>query len=148
MLTIRFIIRFFDKRFVLKTLFILLLISLLPLAEIVLLFYLGDYIGNYLILSVVAVTGLLGVFVIFSEAGKSIDKIMEKVREGYYPSDEFAAFAGILLCGVLLVSPGFITDCLGILFLLPTFRRPVGTIITTRMPARLKELYEYLKLYE
>lgn len=148
MLTIRFIIQFFDKGFVLKSLFIILLISLIPLAEIVLLFRLGSSWGMYLVLSCAAATGFLGLFIIFSEAGKTIDQVKVKVKDGYYPQREFADFAGICISGLCLLSPGFITDAVGLLFLFPALRNAAGRVVTKRIPDRLKELYEYLKLYD
>jgi UPF0716 protein FxsA len=99
-------------------------------------------------MALVASTGLFGVFFIFSKAVSLLGQIHFNVKEGYYPQREFDSFAGIFICGIFLIFPGFITDFFGILFLLPAFRVPIGRMITKRMPDKMKELYEYLKLYD
>lgn len=148
MFTIRFIIRFFTRSFVLKSLFVLLLFSLIPIGELVLLFYLNTFWEKYFILALVASTGLIGVFFIFSKAVSVLADIHFQVKEGYYPQKDFDSFAGLFISGIFLIFPGFITDVFGLLFLLPALRVPIGKIITNRIPDKLKELYEYLKLYD
>jgi UPF0716 family protein affecting phage T7 exclusion len=54
----------------------------------------------------------------------------------------------VLLGAVFLITPGFITDFLGFLLFIPFFRNKIGNLITRRMESRLKDIYEYLKLYE
>jgi UPF0716 protein FxsA len=148
MFTIRFIIQFFNRTVILKALFTILLFSLIPLAEIVLLFQLEEMWGNYFILAIVAITGLFGLFIVFSELTSIVEQVKKKVGEGFYPADEFEDFAGAFISAFCLIAPGFITDVAGLLILLPSLRRLFGRIITNRMPDKLKEIYEYLKLYD
>ena len=61
---------------------------------------------------------------------------------------EFVDLAGTIVGSLLLVTPGFASDAVGFLFFVPLFRHLVGRLVTNRMRDRLKELYEYLKLYD
>ncbi|MEW5814104.1 MAG: FxsA family protein [Spirochaetota bacterium] len=146
MLDIHFMIRLFDKGFIIKLLFLLLLYSLLPLCEIFLILYLSTIFGKYLILALVAATGLIGVLAAYNQVRKLLDIIGRKIKEGYYPNNEFISFAGVLVGAVLLVTPGFITDFLGFVLFVPGARDAIGRLIISKMQGRLKEIYEYLKM--
>jgi UPF0716 protein FxsA len=148
MIGIRVLLRFFEKDFLTKVLFLFLLYSLLPLGEIFLLLFVGDILGRYFTLTVAASTGLVGVMVALSQLRTVMDSLRRKIRDGVYPGEEFMGMAGILVGGILLLTPGFITDTLGFLLFLPFLRNSVGRMITRRMESQLKEVYEYLKLYE
>lgn len=143
-----FLVRFFDREFVVKLLLAVLLYSLLPLAEIVLILSVGDIIGKYLTLAVTASTGLLGVLVAMRQLRGLVAAARASIRCGVYPGGEFVEIAGILLGSVLLMTPGFITDALGLLMLLPAVRRAAGRMITRRLQRHLAEVYEYLRLYD
>jgi len=138
----------FQKDFILKLLLLALLYSIIPLSETFLLFHLGGIIGNYLVLAVAAATGLLGLIIAFNEISAILKSLKIKIKDGTYPGKEFISMAGVLTGGLLLLTPGFITDSLGFLLFFPVFRNGVGMIITSKMENRLKEIYEYLKLYE
>jgi UPF0716 protein FxsA len=131
-----------------RVLFLSLLYSIIPLSEIVLLFILGPYVGNAVILVCAALTGVLGVLIIVLQIQITLGRIKIKIRQGMYPGKEFVSLAGVLLGAVFLITPGFITDFLGFLLFIPFFRNKIGNLITRRMESRLKDIYEYLKLYE
>jgi UPF0716 protein FxsA len=145
---IRFLLRFLDRDFMAKVLLLMLLYSVLPLSEVVLLLYLGGVMGKYLTLACAASTGLIGVLMGVSQFKAVLNKLKEKIKRGIYPGREFMDIAGILVGGVLLLTPGFVTDFFGLLLFLPVFRSMIGGLITRRMEKQLKEVYEYLKLYE
>jgi len=148
MLTIEFLLRFFDRGFIIRTLLQILLLSLVPIAEVLLLFRLASIIGEYLVLAVVASTGLVGVVLALYRFGRSLRAVRSKVQDGEYPGREFSRLAGALFAGLLLVLPGLFTDALGLVFFVPILRRGVGRLITQRIEPQLKEAYEYLKMYE
>jgi UPF0716 protein FxsA len=145
---IRVLLRFFEGDFLTKVLFLFLLYSLLPLGEIIIILFIGDALGKYFTLTVAASTGLVGVMVALAQLRTVTDSLRRKIQDGVYPGQEFMGMAGILAGGVLLLTPGFITDTLGFLLFLPFLRNAVGRLITRRMESQLKEVYEYLKLYE
>ncbi|MBN1412498.1 MAG: FxsA family protein [Spirochaetales bacterium] len=131
-----------------KILLLFLLYTLIPLIEIFLLMYLGDFFGVYFMLGLAAATGFFGVLIALFELNKTISVLKRKIKDGIYPDKEFINLAGVLIGGLLLISPGLITDSLGFLMFIPPIRMAIGKIITKRMDKTFKEIYEYLKLYE
>jgi UPF0716 protein FxsA len=148
MLDHRVILRFMDKDFIVRLLFLMLLYSIVPLCEILLFLYLGELVGNYLVLAVAAVIGLIGVLIAMHQVKDVLVRLKVKIRQGLYPGKEFIDLAGILIGAVFLLTPGFITDLVGFLLFLPPIRNALGRLVTRRLDRNLKELYEYLKLYD
>jgi len=142
----RFLIRLFDRVFVLKLLFLGLLISLVPLGEILFIFYTAQKAGVFLMLAAAAFIGLIGVFSVYGQVKTIIGEIRRKVAEGVYPEDEFAALAGALLAVILFLMPGFVTDAAAVLLLLPGVKTGLGRGLVRNLDSRLKELYTYLKM--
>jgi UPF0716 protein FxsA len=142
----RILLRFFDRTFITKLLILALLYSLLPLAEIFLLIYLGDRIGNYFTLALAALTGLIGMLFALRGFRRNLEVLRQKIRDGEYPGQEFITLTGIFLAAILLLTPGFITDLLGLLLFVPVIRNGLGRLLIRLTRTDLKELYEYLKL--
>ncbi len=142
------VLRFFDRDFVVKLLLLLLLSSLVLLAEAFLLQYVGDHFGEYLSLAVAASTGLFGLIIALREFRVHLEQLRRKAKAGLYPSSEFASLAGVLIGACLLLLPGFITDLAGLVLFLPPARNGVGNIVARKLAVSFKEIYEYLKLYD
>lgn len=148
MLEPRLLLRFLDKEFLVRMVFVLLLYSLVPLGEIMLFLYLGELIGNYLVIALAAVVGLVGVLIGVTQMRRTLDRLRVKVRKGKYPGREFVDLAAMLVSSVLLLTPGFITDMAGFLLLVPVLRQALGRAIARRLDRNFREVYEYLKLYD
>jgi UPF0716 protein FxsA len=119
-----------------------------PLGEIFHFIYLSDLVGAYLILAIAAMTGLVGVLIALGQVRSVLARIKEKIRAGEYPGREFIGLGGILVGSVFLLTPGFITDFFGFLLLIPPIREGLGRLVVKRLDKRLKEVYEYLRLYD
>ena len=146
MTEMRLLFRFLDKDFLFRLMFVLLLYSIVPIADIILFLWLGQLIGQWLILAVAAIVGLLGMLLAMREVRVTLARLRAKIRRHEYPGIEFVDLAGILVGSVLLLTPGFITDFVGFLLLVPFFRRTLGRAVTRRMDRSLHEVYEYLQL--
>ena len=144
----KFFVRFLDRTFITKLLILALLYSLLPLAEIFLIIYLGDRIGNYFTLALAGFTGLMGMLFALRGFQKNLVLLKEKIKKGVFPTDEFITLTGIFAAGILLLTPGFITDLLGFLLFIPVIRSSLGRFIIRITRVNFKDLYEYLKLYD
>ncbi len=148
MIGMKVLLRFLERDFIAKLLLLSLLYSLLPLSEVTLLLYMGGVMGRYMTLACAASTGLFGVLIAANQFRSVLNVLKDKVKQGIYPGREFISIAGILAGGILLLTPGFITDLFGLFLFVPLFRNLIGRVITKRMERQLKEVYEYLKLYE
>jgi UPF0716 protein FxsA len=142
------LLRLLDRAFVTKLLILGLLYSLVPLAEIFLLIWLGSKIGVYISLALAAFAGLIGMLAALRELRKNLDSLRRKTRKGVLPTQEFVNLTAILAASILLLTPGFITDTMGFLLFVPTIRNAWGRWVLSRSRTDLKELYEYLRLEE
>lgn len=99
-----------------------LIVALLPLAELWLLIETGKIIGSGPTVALVLGTGLLGALLIRSQGLHLLSRIRADLGQGIIPGKKlFDAFC-VLLGGILLITPGLITDLAGLLFLIPSTR--------------------------
>jgi UPF0716 protein FxsA len=107
----------------------------MPLLEIYLIVQLGQAVGAWWTILLLAASGLLGSVLIKREGGRAWRALTEALREGRVPSRELADGALILIGGTLLLTPGFVTDAVGLGCVLP-FTRPVPRRLLVRTIAR------------
>ncbi|GAA3029545.1 FxsA family protein [Streptosporangium longisporum] len=95
-----------------------------PLLEIFVLIQVGQVIGGWPTVAVLLADSLLGAWVVRREGRRAWRNLQGALQSGRMPDRELADGALILVGGTLLLTPGFLTDVLGFLCLLP-FTRPV-----------------------
>lgn len=103
-----------------KTLFFLFII--IPILEIMLLMNVGSLIGALPTITIVIVTAWLGATMVRQQGLATFQSVQTKMNQGQMPSDEIIAAVLLLIAGVLLLTPGFITDGFGLLLLWPVSR--------------------------
>ncbi len=103
---------------VLLTLFIA-----MPIAEIAVLISVGGEIGLGSTLLLVIATAVLGAWLVRNQGFQTMQKLRTEMEQGRLPAMELAEGFAILVAGVLLLTPGFITDIIGFLCLTPPLRR-------------------------
>ena len=141
----RLLLRFLDRDYLFKLILLLLAYSLVPIAEIVLFIYLGNLIGNYLTFALAAVAGIGGGFAALSQGQRTRERLMAKIRQGEDPAQEFVDGAGLLVSGVLLVTPGFMTDVLGYVLLIPVVRAAAGRLVVKKLGRTFSDIHDYLR---
>jgi len=99
-----------------------LLFTLVPILELYILVKLGTRFGVGLTLLVVIGTGILGASLAKREGLKVWFRIQAEMQNGRFPGDELLDGFLILISGVLLLTPGLLTDILGFLTLIPWTR--------------------------
>lgn len=123
-------------------------ISLLPIAEVYIYILLSGFMSTYLMIAALTSSSLIGLILSYLFIKSRLTIIKRNINEGYYPENDFYRLAGIFLASVLLITPGFIGDITGLFMLFPGISRKIGYIITRPIEDKMKELYEYMKLYE
>ena len=101
---------------------LLLLFVLIPLLEIWLFILLGGFIGVYPTLLIILLTAVLGTFLVKTQGTNVLKEIQNKFNELENPTEPIAHGAMILFAGALLLTPGFFTDSVGFLLLIPNVR--------------------------
>lgn len=100
-----------------------LLFTILPLIELALLIWLGRVTNVATAVGFVIVTALLGALLLKWQGLAAWRKVQADLRAGQMPTDSLIDGLLIVLASVLLVSPGVLTDLIGITLLVPWFRR-------------------------
>ncbi len=102
--------------------YLILLFTLIPVIELALLIKIGQYIGISWTLGVVIFTGVAGAYLAKMQGLITLRRIQEDVNQGRMPADKLLDGVLILCSGILLLTPGFITDIIGFMGLLPLTR--------------------------
>ena len=97
--------------------------AVMTLLEIYVLMTVGDVIGNWQTVLLVIMTALIGSTLLRQQGWSTMAKAQQSIAEGKTPAFEMLEGVVILVSGVLLITPGFITDSLGLLGLMPWSRR-------------------------
>ena len=92
------------------------------LAEIYVLVSVGDAIGAWSTILLVVITALIGSTLLKQQGWSIMAKAQQNIAEGKTPALEMLEGVVILVSGILLLTPGFITDGLGLLGLMPWSR--------------------------
>ncbi|SEK83217.1 UPF0716 protein FxsA [Roseovarius azorensis] len=104
-----------------------------PLIEIALFIQVGGAIGLWPTLAIVILTAILGTFLLRAQGAMAISSLRRSFSDLDDPSEPLAHGAMILFAGALLLTPGFFTDSIGFLLLMPPVRRRVFEFIRQRV---------------
>jgi UPF0716 protein FxsA len=115
---------------------LLLAILALPLLELVVFIAIAASIGFAWALLFILAGSLAGLLVLRHAGGNHIARIRVAMNQGSFTSLQADSRGGlILLAGILLLIPGFITDILGLLLLIAPLRQVIGSLFGLTQPA-------------
>jgi UPF0716 protein FxsA len=107
-------------------LFVLFLVfTIVPLLELALLIYIGSKTSVLFTIGLVLLMGILGATLARWQGWQALTRIRYELRAGRMPADAMLDGLLILVAGVLLVTPGVLTDVVGFSFLIPPVRKVV-----------------------
>jgi UPF0716 protein FxsA len=102
--------------------FALLLFIVMPIIEMWLLITIGSYIGALSTIALVLLTALMGIGLLRQQGVSTLWRGKEKLQQGKIPAQEIMEGIVLAVSGALLLTPGFVTDIIGLLGLLPFTR--------------------------
>ena len=97
----------------------------LPVMEIYVLIEVGSYMGAINTIAAIFLTAFLGLLLIRKQGLQTLINARKKFLEAELPAEEIITGLFLALGGLLLVTPGFITDTFGFICLFPATRRLV-----------------------
>jgi UPF0716 protein FxsA len=100
-----------------------LLFLLVPLLEIYLLIKVGGIVGALPTVFLVVFTAVLGAGLLRIQGFSTMTRVRNTLAQGGIPAVEMLEGAVLLVAGALLLTPGFFTDAIGFLCLIPPVRR-------------------------
>jgi len=106
-------------------------VLLIPLLDALLLVVVAGALGWKLTVALVVLTALLGMLLVRAEGRHAIHRVQRSLAQGDAPTNPLIDGVLVLLAGALLLSPGLVTDSVGLLFLIPPTRYVVRTVLKT-----------------
>ncbi len=100
-----------------------LLFLIIPLVEIYILIQVGGVIGAIPTIFLVVFTAVLGALLLRMQGLSTLARVQQSMLKGELPAMELLEGAVLVVCGALLLTPGFFTDTLGFLCLVPSLRQ-------------------------
>jgi UPF0716 protein FxsA len=112
---------------------------IVPVIEIYLLIKVGSQIGGAATVALLLLMSLIGAYLMRSQGGRVLARIQEELSQGRLPAAQLLDGALIFIGGVLLTTPGFFTDFIGIFFLVPATRRVIKMWLGLWLQSRISK---------
>ena len=110
----------------------LLLFIVMPILEIAVLLKVGGAIGVLPTLGIVVLTAVIGTHMLRQQGTATLERARSRFGSGEMPAGEMIEGLLLLVGGVLLLTPGFVTDAFGFACLIPASRRWLATRLSAR----------------
>ena len=99
-----------------------LLFVVVPVLELMVIVQVGQSLGAWNTVAVLLIDSLVGAWLVKHQGLGLIRKSRERLRNGEMPGEEISAGIAVLFAGALMLTPGFVTDAVGLLLLIPPVR--------------------------
>lgn len=104
-----------------------------PIIEIALFIQVGGILGLWPTLGIVVLTAIAGAILLRAQGAVAMQNLRRSFQEMRDPAEPLAHGAMILVAGVVLLTPGFFTDALGLALLLPPVRQAILRYVSARV---------------
>jgi len=107
-----------------------------PFLELFVILQVGRAIGALDTVALLVVVSMIGAWLVKREGLSVVRRAQERVAQGAVPGRELVDGVMILFAGALLITPGFLSDVVGVLLLLPPVRAALRGSVTRRLSRR------------
>ena len=116
---------------------VFLLLVGVPVAEISLFVVVGGRLGLWITLGLVVLTAFIGASLFSRQGAATWQRAQRSLSQGQLPAREMVDGILILAAGLLLLTPGFLTDVVGFLLLTPPVRAILRAVLIRRFESRI-----------
>ena len=117
----------------------ILLILLIPILEIYLFIKIGSQIGAFNTISLIFITAIVGLYYAKYEGLNTLRSAISQIVKNEVPIYEIISGAALAFAAFLLIVPGFLTDVLGFLLIIPATRKLLINSISSKFKKEKKE---------
>ncbi|MDP2559573.1 FxsA family protein [Psychrobium sp. 1_MG-2023] len=110
-----------------------LIFVIVPIIEISILIQVGEQLGVMTTIALVILTAAVGASLVRSQGLQTLMSAQQKIQQGQQPGQEVIEGVMLAIAGVLLVTPGFVTDIFGLLVLTPVTRKLFANYLLSKM---------------
>jgi len=115
--------------------FFLLFIGI-PIVEVILFITIGKYIGLWNTIFIIIITGVIGAVLVKNQGISILNKALEEIKLNKVPILSIFEGIAIFVAGAFLLTPGFLTDTLGCILLIPKARNLIIAYISSYLKKR------------
>ena len=113
--------------------------TIIPVVELYLLIEVGSLIGPFNTLALVVLTGFAGAYLARIQGTQTMFRVRSSLQQGNMPAEDLVDALLIFAAGIVLLTPGFITDLAGLLVLLPVTRIHIKRFVKERFNKWIKD---------
>ena len=113
------------------------LFVVVPILELLVIIQVGQSVGAWNTVILLVVDSLVGAWLVKHQGIGLLKKSQDRLRKGELPSDEIFSGVTVLFAGALMLTPGFLTDLVGLLLLVPPIRAVVLMIVRRKFRSRI-----------
>ena len=117
---------------------LILLLTVIPATELFVLLTAGARLGVPVTVGIILVTGILGARLARREGFGVLTRVQEEMARGVTPTASLLEGALVVVGGLLLLTPGFLTDALGFCMIHPRTRRRLASRIASEAAQRVQ----------
>ena len=107
--------------------------TLIPVIELYLLIEIGHIIGSVNTVLVIILSGITGAYLARMQGMNTMIKLQNSLSQGIMPKEEIIDGIIIFIAGIVLITPGFLTDITGLLLLFPITRKIFKNLIRKKI---------------
>lgn len=98
---------------------VIITLLVIPILEITVFVWAGGTFGAWWVIGLILLTGIIGLALAKQQGIETWRRAKQSFHTGHYPTEQIIDGICILLGGILLITPGFITDAIGFMLVLP-----------------------------
>jgi UPF0716 protein FxsA len=117
--------------------FLFLFFVIMPLIELAVFVQVAQWIGGFQAFGLLILISIVGVFIVRHQGVGVYRRVRAEIRAGIVPTVQLVDGLLILIAGVLLILPGFVTSVVGLLLLLPPVRNIAHRVLRRRFSVRV-----------
>jgi UPF0716 protein FxsA len=115
-----------------------LIFIVVPIIEIALLIQVSDVIGGFATIALVIVTAIIGAKCVKQQGLGAYTNVQQQMAQGQLPGEHIFTGLCVIIAGVLLMTPGIMTDVLGFLLLTPAVRRSLSKALLAQASVKVQ----------
>ncbi|CAH0542795.1 FxsA family protein [Vibrio marisflavi] len=109
-----------------------LMFIVVPVLEIAIFVQVGSVIGLWPTVGLVLVSAFVGASLVRSQGLQTLMSVQKKIQQGVVPTEQIFEGVMLALAGILLITPGFLTDLMGMVLLLPAPRARLAKYVLSK----------------
>lgn len=110
----------------------------IPIIEIALLIQVSEVIGGFATIALVIATAILGAKLVKQQGLGAYVNVQQQMSQGQLPAQDLFTGLCVIIAGVLLMTPGIMTDVLGFLLLTPAVRKKLAKSLLAHASVRVQ----------